>query len=461
MNRKIQCITSLLAFSILASMTACTSTPEPEAPARLTNHMTAAELAAASETTFQLLDKPWEAYETEEDTTYDYLMDKVCLGETYGAIVYGTPCYNALPPKDYDGGAGTVCFLHTELSTGDITQTEIDFEDYEDLKVKLRAEFDADIAAGYQGPVADKEYEDLITLYDAVIAGETMSISEAVMHGYSEYYFQHGTVSSDSSMYWEFDDAPVEEIKDLVHEYHLYDEELDLNFVVHVITPPSYDPEKAYPALVMTDAVWRFKDVPPLYDRMNDGGADPQYLITIGFEYNIDGWDNEVRGNILCDHKKEFLDFITDNMMPYLNTTYLFDDNCTLMGHSQGGVFTHYAAFNYDRYENQPFRNYIIASPAFWSPYFVDVSDYNEFQDEYGYFGRNSTYDRNIYIAGGSMEDVDYAEYYGCNDSTLTGIAHLCERLDGHGITYHSKLYNSHHFQYVSQMLVEYATGNF
>ena len=249
-----------------------------------------------------------------------------------------------------------------------------------------------------------------------------------------------------------------EYLKDKIHEYHFYDEELDQRFVVHVTLPPSYDPDRSYPALVMTDAVWRFNDVVALYDAMTEDKAKPQYLITIGFEYDIDGWDNEVRANILCDHKKEFLDFITDNMMPYLNETYHFDtERSTLFGHSQGGVFTHYAAFNYDRYDNKPFMNYIIGSPTFWTPYFIGVSDYNEYVIEYGYFDRCDSYDRNIFITAGDKEDADYEAYYGDNDSTLEGVEHLKERFDMYGLSsYNVKIYSSNHYQYVPEMLLDY-----
>ena len=46
---------------------------------------------------------------------------------------------------------------------------------------------------------------------------------------------------------------------------------------------------------------------------------------------------------------------------------------------------------NFDLYENRPFAEYIIGSPAFWTPYFTCVSDYEEYKDEYGYFERNET----------------------------------------------------------------------
>ena len=76
---------------------------------------------------------------------------------------------------------------------------------------------------------------------------------------------------------------------------------------------------------------------------------------------------------------------------------------------------------------------------------------------EYGYFSRNKSYDRNLFITAGDMEDEDYEEYYGDNDSTLEGVEHLKERLTEHGVsTYQVKIYNSHHYQYVPEMLTEY-----
>ena len=428
----------------------------------LTNHMTEKELSEAEKTDFQLLNKPWEtASDTSAEAAGEYssVQDKIYYCEGYGSIIYGELNFNAMPPKDYDGGAGETEFCHMDAKTGDVSFETLEFASVGDAKEKIRAAIDEDIANGYQKVPADRNYESIAKLYDAVIDGDVEIVDSEFIHGYMDiYYALLSSQDSSDSMYWEMDEEKVESIKESIDEYHLYDEELDEGFVVHVITPPEYDSAVAYPTLVMTDAVWRFNDVTSLYDEMISKRAEPQILITIGFEYNIDGWDNEVRGNILCDHKKEFLDFITDNMMPYLAENYSFDyEASTLFGHSQGGVFTHYAAFNFDKYENKPFKNYIIGSPVFWTPYFTDVSDYEDYKNEYGYFDRNSSYDRNLLITAGSDEDEDYEEYFGENDSTLEGVEHLKNRLDEYGVTtYEVKIYESHHYQYVPEMLLEY-----
>ncbi len=465
-------ISTILMLAVMTSMSACAKQTEVTGstegstegskaqPVKLTNRMTDKELQTSKETDFILLDHPWEQYMTKDDSnTKDFsgYKDKIFFIPEIGSIVYGNPVFNALPNEGYDGGAGTVVFMHMDDGTGNMPVTEIKYDSFDDLKTKLRAEWDKEIAGGYPKVPADEEYDSMIKLYEAVIEGKTEMLDKADLDEYLEYYYSGGSETAANSYYWQMNDDKVSAIKDNIREYHLYDEEFDSTFVVHVTTPSGYDQTREYPALVLTDAVWRFNDVTSLYDAMAQGKKDPQIIITVGFEYNIDSWDNEVRGNILCDHKKEFLDFITDNMMPYLSEKYSFDYNrSTLFGHSQGGVFAHYAAFNYDLYENRPFARYIIASPTFWTPYFTGVADYEKYKTEYGFFDRNSTYDRQLIITAGDMEDEDYQEYYGDNDSTTQGVVHLKERLDGYGVTSYSvKMYNSHHYQYVSQMLLE------
>ncbi len=461
MNKRIAAmmLTAIMLMTSCSQTTPTTGTGSSgEQTGVLVNHMTQTELQRSSQTDFRLLDHPWESrMNTGDKTDFTVFKDKVCFVPNIGAVVYGEPVFNAFPPEGYDGGSGTVVFLHVDQKTGETSPEELSFDNYDDLKLKLRAEYDGCIASGYPKVPADEEYDCLIKLYDAVIEGSAEQIDGSLLDEYLDFYYSGGAQNKDS-YYWEMDDKAVEAIKDSISEYHIYDGELDMSFVVHVTTPPSYDKQKMYPALVMTDAVWRFDDVTSLYDLMSKGSADPQYLITIGFEYDVDGWDNEVRGNILCNRKKEFLDFITDNMMPYLGGQYRIDYGAsTLFGHSQGGVFAHYAAFNYDRYENRPFSNYIIASPVFWTPYFTGVSDYPQYRNEYGFFDRNDTYGNNIFIAFGDAEDADYEDSFGGNDSTTEGVAHLAERLDSHGVTtYKVKSYSSNHYRYVPAMLMEY-----
>ena len=155
------------------------------------------------------------------------------------------------------------------------------------------------------------------------------------------------------------------------------------------------------------------------------------------------------------------LDFIADNLMPYLCENYNIDCGAsTLLGHSMGGAFSHCALFESDKYENQPFGKYIIASPAFWNMYedFPGLESEN-IDTDYGYFDRNESLDKSVFLCGGAFEDPDYEKNYNGHDSTLTGLEKLNDRLVSHGADVKYKLYDSHHYQYVTEMLVEYLTA--
>ncbi|MBR2523365.1 MAG: hypothetical protein IKE53_02865 [Clostridiales bacterium] len=463
----------------------------------LINHMTQNELDNAVKTDFQLLDEPWQEAANNNDDPFDIYNHMVGIEiwdhedfindyntseyytdeerEEYIAEVYAEPSaydnkiesvivngqlyYNFLPSPDYDGGAGSVYILDYDPDTERDFGETLEFSSYEEFKTLLRATLDTLVSDGFRAQeTADRDFDNYVLLMDGIIDGTVEILEPGTAVSYRDH-LREKIASSGDEFYWEFDEHEVELIKDNISEYHMYDEELDMRFAVHVTTPPGYDPQVHYPAYVMTDAVWRFDDVAALYNAMATGEAEPMIMVTIGFDYDLDSWSNELRGYIFCERQKEFLDFITDNMMPYLDEIYGFDhDRSIFFGHSQGGVFSHYAAFNYDLYENRPFGRYIIASPAFWTPFFVDCPGFTRYKNEYGYFERNETYPNALFIAAGEHEDSDYEDYYNGNDSTLEGVQNLTDRLTAHGVTsFEVKMYDSHHFQYVGQLLLDYA----
>lgn len=254
---------------------------------------------------------------------------------------------------------------------------------------------------------------------------------------------------------WSYDKEAIHAMKNDIKEITFYDEELDSNFVVHLALPPEYDKTKAYPAFVLTDAVWRFGDLPTYRQMMEKKETENVYVVTIGFDPNVDN-ASDIRGYYFNEKKKEFLDFITDNVMPYLAESYKIDfERSTLFGHSNAGAFAHYAAFCSDAYENQPFHYYIIGSPAFWSPRFLPFQEEpGDYLREYGYFERNKMMDKQLYLCAGKFEDAEFEEYYGTNDTALESMTHLTERLDAYGFyNYEYELYNSGHSDYVDDML--------
>jgi predicted alpha/beta superfamily hydrolase len=234
---------------------------------------------------------------------------------------------------------------------------------------------------------------------------------------------------------------------------------MQVEFLIHVTLPPDYDSEKTYPLMLLTDGVWRFGNVPELRKCMENGEAASVILVTLGYEYHIDGTNEYYRFTHMVEQRDLLLDFITDNLMPYLCEQYHIDcESSTLYGHSDGGVFAHNALFNSDKYENQPFGRYIIGSPAFFGLYDEDLDDLRpeEALNDYGYFDRHETLDKRVWLCGGAQEDPDYEQLYRGHDTTLEGLAHLRDRIEAHHGDDFYKLYESHHYQYIPEMLVEY-----
>ena len=93
------------------------------------------------------------------------------------------------------------------------------------------------------------------------------------------------------------------------------------------------------------------------------------------------------------------------------------------------------------------------------------MSDYSEQANDYGYLNRNDTITKRVFITAGSDEDEDYAEYFEDGDSTTESIVHLAERInskcDPASPMAKEKLYKSHHYQYIPDMLIEYVDGGF
>lgn len=467
---------------------------------KLKNHMTEKELSSIEEGPLTILDEPWktaskngskqdpygegvylEIWEKEDmlthmkehpelysdwteeekeeykETFQPYVNGYIVDGRNYGCMV--AIC---LDKEDSYG-------WYYVLENGALESRRI--QDYEDLKKIL-----PDLMKEYQ----KKEYENayISDHFDPKLAEEDILRAFSSLDEKTYQELPIGTTNerraetmirdreeSDEKA-WDFEKELVSPFRDQIREYHFYDEELDRKFVVHVALPKgSENADKALPALLLTDAVWRFNDIASLLSEMEEGRAQPQILISVGQDYSICNSDNEERSAIFCEGKEKFLDFLTDNLMPYLGEKYKIDyGRSTLFGHSLGGVFAHYALFKSDSYSNQPFGAYIIGSPAFWSPYSRNMGDYTDLLSDYGYFDRNKKIGKKVYITAGNQEDEDYAEYFEDGDSTTESVRHLQERINFHceegSPMAVIKLYESHHYQYVQQMLIEYVDGN-
>lgn len=205
-----------------------------------------------------------------------------------------------------------------------------------------------------------------------------------------------GEVSEEQKYYDE-----VANVAEYIQEISVYDEELDSNYIIHITLPPDYDEKKTYPMFMMTDGIWRLSDHAELRPMMVDEEIESIILVSIGYDYGIDAEKEYIRKRELVTDDELFLNFITDNLSPYLGEIYSIDyKRSALSGHSLGGLFMHNAIFNSDKYKNQPFHYYLIGSPAFW---YVSEDEYLDTEEQY--FTRNTLLNKEIYVTAGSIED--------------------------------------------------------
>ena len=94
-------------------------------------------------------------------------------------------------------------------------------------------------------------------------------------------------------------------------------------------------------------------------------------------------------------HAEEFLDFIDNEVKPFINETYNVNKyNQTLVGHSFGGLFGLYVLFSH----SDSFNRYVIASP---SPWWDDAVVF-EFEEKYAKSHTNLA--RKVFVSVGSKE---------------------------------------------------------
>lgn len=484
-------ITGLIAALMLVSVCACQKSDTAESggeAVRLKNYMTETEKNSVSIGELTLLDGDvteeasngehtveiewWtdkdyrKKYEKDKETNpemfsegeYEKLMQDFDEAEEAGGytsahrILVDGRLYSGFHPLyEYDGGK-----LEYWISGGTEETKHVEFDSFNEFKKWYRNQLDEEVKDGYvTQETADQTYADMPIVFQSVIDATWKELSS-----YPSQTASLADIFPGSKSDWEYKREEVEAIKDSVREMSIYDEELESNFIIHITLPPNFDEKKKYPMFVMSDGVWRFGNCPSLRKLMEDGETEDVILVTIGYDYSVNGTEMGVRAKYFYEEREKFIDFITNNLTPYLSEMYNIDfERSAFYGHSAGGVLAHNAVFTSDLYENQPFKYYIIGSPALWQIHRLDTEEDPEaYKSDYGYWDRNETFDKIIFACGGENEDPEYEEYYDGYDTTLEGIAHLMERLKEHGDTKSEcKIYeNSGHWQFIPDMFVEF-----
>ena len=149
-----------------------------------------------------------------------------------------------------------------------------------------------------------------------------------------------------------------------ISEIVMYDEEIDDSFVIHISLPEGYKDNQKYPLVLMTDGVWRLSDHPELRQLMTAGEVEEVILVSVGYPNSYDYM--KIRERDLLTQPDLYLQFLVDNLMPYLCDNYSVDTaRTTLTGHSYGGYWGFYALFHSDTLGKDSFAYYYLGSPSF------------------------------------------------------------------------------------------------
>lgn len=190
-----------------------------------------------------------------------------------------------------------------------------------------------------------------------------------------------------------------------IKEIEIYDEEIGDRFIVHVSLPPNYDETKRYPLVLMTDGIWRLSDHPELRKLMFSGEIENIILASVGYPNGYDYF--AIRERDLLRQPDLYLQFLTENLMPYLYDNFRVDTAQTaLTGHSYGGYWGLYALFHSDTMGKDIFKYYYIGSPSFQaSTNSVVIKDFeNRFSQ------RKKTLDCYVYITVGGDEESSFID---------------------------------------------------
>jgi len=133
-----------------------------------------------------------------------------------------------------------------------------------------------------------------------------------------------------------------------------------------VVLPAGYKPEsgKKYDVIYVLDGDWNTKLLSEVEQLLADEGRIPHSIIIgiLNTDRDRDLLPTHNAGNRTSGGADQFLNFMKNELIPYINKTYPSDGENTLFGHSFGGVFVTYALLT----EPQLFDSYIAADPSYW-----------------------------------------------------------------------------------------------
>lgn len=143
----------------------------------------------------------------------------------------------------------------------------------------------------------------------------------------------------------------------------LYSEVLKENRNFQVLLPQDYSKTKKYDVVYVLDGEGNASMISQVQGFARESGFMPQTII-VGV-HNVDRTRDftptRVEGNN-SGGAANFLNFLQNELIPYVNKNYSVSGSNTLFGHSLGGLFAMYALLN----KPNVFDVYLAADPSFW-----------------------------------------------------------------------------------------------
>jgi len=180
-------------------------------------------------------------------------------------------------------------------------------------------------------------------------------------------------------------------------------------YAIFLAIPESYDQNKdsSYPVLYCLDANAGFGLITQTYRYLRFGNEVPEmFIVGIGYPTKSSSeilhnrnHDMTPTADLEIETKTggapDLLNFIQNQLIPYIESNYRVTDQRTFIGHSNGGLFAFYALFKAPGL----FQRFIIGSPSLW--YDNKVS----FQFEEEYASSNSNLPATLFLSVGSEEE--------------------------------------------------------
>ncbi len=157
----------------------------------------------------------------------------------------------------------------------------------------------------------------------------------------------------------------------ITNQDSIYSEILKEKRRIEVLLPENYNqnPGDKYDVIYVTDAEWNLKTVSQVYQYLASKELVSKNII-VSIPHNDAKGINQRERDLIPPHEGQknsgtadnFLSYLKNELIPYVNKTYQTTEKNTLIGGSIGGLFTMFALLT----EPQLFDSYIAGDPAFW-----------------------------------------------------------------------------------------------